>query len=439
MPGLRLAATTLARGALAMVASLLLWSVVPVLLGWQPTVVLTGSMQPQIRPGDVVVSRPVAVGDAAPGRVLLVRDPDRPGRLRLHRLVEYDNGQLILRGDANPTVDASPVEPQAVRGVGVLRIPLVGLPALWLREHEILPLVALVGIATILGWLADPPRIHRRSVRRQRVLAALAVAAPIGALLLLQLSPATLATFSAQTASTANHLAAANSFVRYDSAVLADGPHFYWRLADGTTGIAADSTGRGRTGAYYGGVSSVPAGPLRSEPDAAIQLSASGYVARTATSSFGAQSVELWFATTSTTGGPLMGLGDRASGRSTQVRRSLYLGDDGRLHFGVSDTFGFKVTVSSPTSYANGQWHHVVATFSALGTLTLFVDGQQVANGQGFLNLTTASGYWRTGYDNLTGWPARPSSDGVVAAIDEVAVYDHVLSPERVRTHWDAH
>jgi len=81
-------------------------------------------MQPRINPGDVVSARPVPSGSLQLGMVLLVDDPDHPDRLRLHRLVRFSpDGRLILRGDANPHEDSSPVDRQAVHGVGSLRVP----------------------------------------------------------------------------------------------------------------------------------------------------------------------------------------------------------------------------------------------------------------------------------------------------------------------------
>src|ERR1700712_5197156 len=87
---------------LAMVAGLMFWSVVPRAAGWRSQVVLTGSMQPRIAPGDLVLAAPVARGELKPGRVVLFRDPVRPGRTIVHRVVRYDdNGNIVTKGDAN--------------------------------------------------------------------------------------------------------------------------------------------------------------------------------------------------------------------------------------------------------------------------------------------------------------------------------------------------
>lgn len=140
----------LARMVLAMVAGLLIWAVLPAGLGWQPTVVLSGSMEPAIRVGDVVITRQVPAEALEPGHVLLVEDPARPDQLLLHRYDHLDDdGGLVLRGDANRDVDSTAIDPDEVRGVGVLRVPWMGLPHAWLAEGRYAP----VGL-TVLALLA---------------------------------------------------------------------------------------------------------------------------------------------------------------------------------------------------------------------------------------------------------------------------------------------
>lgn len=151
--------TMLSRGVVTMFASLLLWSVAPALLGWHPTVVMTGSMQPRLHPGDVVVSRPVPTSALSLGQVVLAADPDHPGRLRLHRLAVINaDGTLTLRGDANGANDSTPVRRDDVRGVAVLRIPYLGKIELWRSEHDI---AALALFAAALGTLSFGCRLYR--------------------------------------------------------------------------------------------------------------------------------------------------------------------------------------------------------------------------------------------------------------------------------------
>lgn len=150
---------------LAAVVGLVVWTLVPMAAGWQPTVVLTGSMAPQVRAGDVVLSSPVEAGDVQAGRVLWFTDPLGRGTL-VHRAVAVGpDGLITTRGDANGADDVSPVAPEAVLGIPRLRIPAVGLLELWARAGR-WDDVAIAGAALVLvtrGALLVLPQPRLRS------------------------------------------------------------------------------------------------------------------------------------------------------------------------------------------------------------------------------------------------------------------------------------
>jgi signal peptidase I len=92
------------------VALFLLLAVGPHLLGYRTMTMLTGSMAPQINPGDVVVSSPVSVDELAAGMVISYHIPVDDHRVVTHRIVsvEHDtDGSVTVqtKGDANQTVD----------------------------------------------------------------------------------------------------------------------------------------------------------------------------------------------------------------------------------------------------------------------------------------------------------------------------------------------
>ncbi|SDQ29253.1 signal peptidase I [Curtobacterium sp. UNCCL20] len=157
----RVVVATLARGVVATLLGLALWAAAPAVIGWQPTTVMTGSMEPRLTPGDVVVSRPVHADEVRMGKVLLADDPDQPGHLRMHRYVDDGpHGTLVTKGDANPQRDSTSLEPSAVHGVAFLRVPFVGSPIVWVREGEwlrvgllALGLVAVLALCTVDGSL----------------------------------------------------------------------------------------------------------------------------------------------------------------------------------------------------------------------------------------------------------------------------------------------
>ena len=144
---LRLGGHVLALTYLAFVAALLMWATLPALLGWAPRVVMTGSMAPSVRAGDVVLTAELDPATIRPGQVIAFHDPAEPSRILLHRVVRRDpQGNLVTRGDANPTADPSPVRPDQVEGLGHLRVPYIGLPPVWVHERDWLRLAIFTGL-----------------------------------------------------------------------------------------------------------------------------------------------------------------------------------------------------------------------------------------------------------------------------------------------------
>jgi signal peptidase len=150
---------------LSAAGGLLFWSHAPVVLGWQPRVVLSGSMGPVIRVGDVVLLAPVPAGDPLPaGRVVLVTDPTRSSGTYLHRVVRRTpDGSLVTRGDANASEDRPAVERSRVQGQLRLLVPRVGLPVIWWREGRYAELAA----AALGTWAAALGALGLRASARR--------------------------------------------------------------------------------------------------------------------------------------------------------------------------------------------------------------------------------------------------------------------------------
>ncbi|WP_165640239.1 signal peptidase I [Klenkia brasiliensis] len=130
------------------------WIVLPTLvLGWHPTLVTSGSMEPVVSPGDVVVLRDAGTAGLDVGTVVLY---DLPGTGRvLHRVVAVqDDGTYVVQGDANPAPDAAPVRPDQVRGAAVLEVPFIGLPSLWVERGDTTSLALAAALLVTTVWLA---------------------------------------------------------------------------------------------------------------------------------------------------------------------------------------------------------------------------------------------------------------------------------------------
>jgi signal peptidase len=111
---------------LLLVVTLTAWAALPAAFGLRPVVVISGSMQPAVDPGDVAVIDP-APGAPRPGGMVLVHDPAAQNQLLLHRVVEVRaDGTLITRGDANSSADSTPVPASAIVGRVRFVVPAAG-------------------------------------------------------------------------------------------------------------------------------------------------------------------------------------------------------------------------------------------------------------------------------------------------------------------------
>ena len=145
---------------LSVVAFLFAWVVVVwTVVGWKPMVVTTGSMQPAINPGDIVLSAPPEDDVRLDvGTVITFEDPNRPGELITHRVEAVnDDGTYSTRGDANSSADSYEVAPEELTGVGRLLVPAVGLPRVWLDEGRMVVLGGWVVASILAVWGA----VHR--------------------------------------------------------------------------------------------------------------------------------------------------------------------------------------------------------------------------------------------------------------------------------------
>ena len=144
-------------------------------------------------------------------------------------------------------------------------------------------------------------------------------------------------------------------------------------------------------------------------------------------------SQEVWFKTTTTVGGKLVGYGNKRGIGSGTTDRNIYMSDAGKIVFGVFSG-GVKAIVS-PNAYNDGQWHHVVATVGSEG-MKLYLDGQLVGSRAGITEGRSFAGYWRFGGDTLKGWTSNPSSSYFTGQMNDAAIYPSALSDAQVARHY---
>lgn len=440
-----LTASVGARALVALVVALALWATVPAALGQITTVVMSDSMAPGIRAGDVVVVRPSAAERVRFGQVLLVDDPDRPGRTRLHRFIGLRDGRLILRGDANAMPDRTGVSAAAVRGTGVLKIPMIGLPALWWREgRSALTVLAVVALGCLVvvahgdRLLPGQPERRRRLRRRALVAAAIvplvAVAQPLAAPI-----SATRAGFSATTANLGSRWqtrAASCTPAAYTPTP--DLRYAFENTAAGSSEI--DASGSGRPGTLGSGVTRT-AGSCPPTAYAALDGTSQGYVvAQSSIAAPSTFSVSIWYRS-STKPGRLVGLSQSNTATpSTDYDAAVYLdsGSFNQLTFKVRTAASGAVGCNFLPRTDDSAWHLAVAVFSP-GSVRLFSDPTgdttNLDNSCSTRSVTGSlehGGYWRAGADAIATFSSSTPS-GFAGDLDEMTVWSSALTFDQAK------
>ena len=200
-----------------------------------------------------------------------------------------------------------------------------------------------------------------------------------------------------------------------------DKPAAYWRLSESSGTLALDELNGAHNGTYVGGPTLGVAGALVGDANTAVTFNGSSqWISIPSITAPARLTLEAWIKTTTSADQPIW---------------SNRLGSAG-VYFGTSGGFLLLWDDSSTTNPAvstvvvnDGAWHHVVVTSDGFETL-FYVDG--VAVGGGLQSRSASTGAAYIGYDvpNVTqAWNG---------SLDEVAIYNNVLTPERIAIHYQA-
>lgn len=127
--------------------------------------VLSGSMAPEIRTGDLVIDRTVTPGQAAnlhKGQIISFRGGANSHKIFTHRIVAVETTpaggvSYVTKGDANDSRDGPVTPPSMVVGLYQSRIPHGG----YILDALHRPLVLGLLLAAPLLWLLSEPMCKR--------------------------------------------------------------------------------------------------------------------------------------------------------------------------------------------------------------------------------------------------------------------------------------
>ena len=115
--------------ALGLVLGLVAVMTLPSMVGYQSLTVVSGSMEPTLGTGSVVIDKVISPADARPGDIVTFQDPLRPRQLthRLQRVrVEGDTFYMVTLGDANDAPERWTVPRDGQIGRVVAHLPKLG-------------------------------------------------------------------------------------------------------------------------------------------------------------------------------------------------------------------------------------------------------------------------------------------------------------------------
>jgi hypothetical protein len=219
----------------------------------------------------------------------------------------------------------------------------------------------------------------------------------------------------------------------YPSQVLADSPLLYYRFEEAdTNGPAVDSSPNGNNGTFAGtlglGATSATgqlgnaADFLNGAPDSAIRVPALGTHAQV--------TVETWVKMDSRTTFDTI---YNVDGWSAGWLHYQFL-NNGNLRLSVNGGGPNDRDFQPAGGFQTNTWYHVVATYDATSNSNnaeMFVDGQSIGT-HTFANLQPI--VFNQGH--IGAWNSNSREfDGL---LDEFAIYNSVLSPQRIQDHYDA-
>lgn len=144
---------------------------VPSVGGYMPLIVLTDSMYPEIKSGDLIICRTADADEIKSGDIISFFDPEENGTsIVTHRVEEVisDDGELSFRtkGDANNTADRQPVPEDKLVGTYITRIAGAGNVAMFMQTTPGLIVCVAVPLVLLIGYDVIRRRMYEKSKKQ---------------------------------------------------------------------------------------------------------------------------------------------------------------------------------------------------------------------------------------------------------------------------------
>lgn len=143
-----------------MVGVLAVMVLIPRLTGSTAYTVLTGSMEPTMPPGTLIVVKPTPIDELSPGDVITFQPVSGEPAVVTHRINgiyfnEAGEKRVFTQGDANPVADSWSLQAEQIRGRVLYDVPYLGRMNSFIngQSRSILITVVAAGLGVYAMWM----------------------------------------------------------------------------------------------------------------------------------------------------------------------------------------------------------------------------------------------------------------------------------------------
>jgi hypothetical protein len=148
--------------------------------------------------------------------------------------------------------------------------------------------------------------------------------------------------------------------------------------------------------------------------------------------------ISVWFKTSLASGKKLIGIEDQQTGiLSTLNDRQIYMGNNGRIIYGVYDTA--VRTITSTSTLNDNLWHQAVGVCTGANQILLYIDGILNSSGVGNGYALYTTSYIRiASYLVGSTWPNSVFQGYYPGNIAQVQIYNRALTQTEITQNYNA-
>ncbi|MBA7473072.1 hypothetical protein ES707_08406 [subsurface metagenome] len=136
----------------ALLAPVIVYAVAFVVDGYYSSVIMSGSMEPAVQVGSIVVTQKIDVDNVNAGDIIVFHRSDSKTLHRvIEKIVENDSYYFRTKGDANEDPDPWLVQPEQVQGTLLLTVPYYGYLLYYAGTPIGFVLMVIVPAALLIG------------------------------------------------------------------------------------------------------------------------------------------------------------------------------------------------------------------------------------------------------------------------------------------------